>query len=183
MLIIEWCMKEAGENGHQADTRPPQTGRAVASKRYTCKREVSLEAAQNLGEKSEINTSNNGKALFKPQIPIWHSVKRCTVLSCHDGFKAACSKSGCTNAMKKDATISFAVPTTSLLSLQRWWSNSIKLDVFVQALENKFPSMGTSTKRRGKANGNGNRQGQQQAEHMQEAQVQCLCKFPLQGAK
>ena len=50
--------------------------------------------------------------------------------------------------------------------------SSIPFDMFVEAFENKFPSMATSAKGRGKGKGKGNRQGQQQAEHTQETRVQ-----------
>ena len=34
----------------------------------------SQEATQNLCEKSEMNSANNGKILFKPQTPVWDRV-------------------------------------------------------------------------------------------------------------
>ena len=95
------CLKEAGiskrfwpaesEYSHQikADTISPQTHIKLSQpwlRKKLLERQKekypqgmpewwSAKEAQTLGEKSEDNTDNNGKILFKPQIPVWDRIK------------------------------------------------------------------------------------------------------------
>ena len=209
--FIEWCVKEAGtskrfwpserEYSHQvrADAISPQTHIKLAQpwlrkKLLDWQKEKypsgvpewwSTEATQNLGEKSEINTSNNGKILFKPQIPIWDRIKgvplRTAMMILKEpleikDFAPVWSE----NSVKKHGNYVIWVTYNVTSGVAKVHiDSSVPFDVFVEAFENKFPSMATSAKGRGRGRGKGNRQGQQQAEHTQETRVQYPFTFQL----
>ena len=95
--IVEWCPKESGiskrvypadcEYNHQtrADTISPQTHVKLAQpwvrkKLLGWRKEKypqgipewwTADEDTSLGEKSEYNLENNGKIMFKPQVPLW----------------------------------------------------------------------------------------------------------------
>ena len=92
--ITEWCLKESGiskrfypadrEYSHQTRADSPQTHVKLAQplirKKLLDSKERypqgipewwTADEDTSLGEKSEYNLENNGKIMFKPQVPLW----------------------------------------------------------------------------------------------------------------
>ena len=203
--FIEWCMKEAGiskrfwpserEYNHQvrADAISPQTHIKLAQpwlrkKLLDWQKEKypsgipewwSTEATQNLGEKSEFNTSNNGKILFKPQIPIWDRIKgvplRTAMMILKEpleikDFAPVWSE----NSVKKHGNYIIWVTYNVTSGVAKVHiDSSILFDMFVEAFENKFQSMVRDVERE-KARATGKDNSRQSTRRKLESSIRSL---------